>query len=90
MIVLVNLAAPFSRVDKDNAALGALAKQHANVIVADWARAVRAHPEQLQSDRIHPSLTGSHLFAKVVRQALADLSEERTGKKVVLKDLPMP
>jgi peptidoglycan/LPS O-acetylase OafA/YrhL len=90
MIVLVNLAAPFSRVDKDNAALTALAKQHANVIVADWARAVRDHPEQLQSDRIHPSLTGSHLFAKVVRQALADLSEERTGKKVVLKDLPMP
>jgi peptidoglycan/LPS O-acetylase OafA/YrhL len=90
MIVLVSLAAPFSRVDKDNASLTALAKKHTNVVVADWAGAVRDHPEQLQSDRIHPSLKGSHLFAKVVRQALADLSEERTGKAVPLKDLPMP
>ena len=55
-----------------------------------WAAAVRDHPEQLQSDRIHPSLRGSHLFAKTVRQALATLSERHTGKKVVLKDLPMP
>jgi peptidoglycan/LPS O-acetylase OafA/YrhL len=90
MVVLVNLAAPFSRVDNDNAALTALAKKRANVVVADWAREVRDHPEQLQSDRIHPSLRGSHLFAKVVRQALADLSQERTGKAVPLKDLPMP
>jgi peptidoglycan/LPS O-acetylase OafA/YrhL len=90
MIVLVNLMGPFGRIDDDNAKLSDLAKKHANVIVADWASAVRDHPDQLQSDRIHPSLKGSHLFAKVVRQALADLSQQHTGKKVPLRDLPMP
>jgi hypothetical protein len=90
MIVLVNLMGPFGRIDDDNAKLADLAKKHSNVIVADWAKAVRDHPEQLQSDRIHPSLKGSHLFAKVVRQAFADLSEQHTGKEVALKDLPMP
>jgi lysophospholipase L1-like esterase len=90
MVVLVNLMGPFARIDDDNAALEAVAASRPNVIVADWAAAVRDHPEQLQSDRIHPSLKGSHLFAKTVRQALATLSERHTGQKVVLKDLPMP
>lgn len=90
MVVLVNLMAPFARVDRDNEILAAVASRHPNVVVADWASAVRDHPEQLQADRIHPSLPGSHLFAKTVRAALAQLSERRTGVKVVLKDLPMP
>ena len=90
MVVLVNLMAPFARIDDDNAALEAAAKARPNVIVADWATAVRNHPEQLQADRIHPSLKGSHLFAKTVRQALATLSERHTGAPVVLKDLPIP
>lgn len=90
MVVLVNLMGPFARIEADNAALAAAAESRANVIVADWAGAVRNHPEQLQADRIHPSLEGSHLFAKTVRQALATLSERHTGNAVVLKDLPMP
>ncbi|EWT00141.1 acyltransferase [Intrasporangium oryzae NRRL B-24470] len=90
MVVLVNLMGPFSRVDTDNATLDLIARTRPNVIVADWASAVRDHPEQLQADRIHPSLKGSHLFAKTVRQALATLSERHTGTKVVLKDLPIP
>ena len=89
MVVLVNLMGPFARIDSDNATLDAVAKGRPNVIVADWASAVRDHPEQLQADRIHPSLKGSHLFAKTVRQALAMLSERHTGTRVVLKDLPM-
>lgn len=90
MVVLVNLMGPFSRIDDDNAKLAQVAEGRANVMIADWAAAVRDHPEQLQSDRIHPSLKGSHLFAKTVRQAFATLSERHTGTKVVLKDLPMP
>lgn len=90
MVVLVNLMGPFARIDADNVKLDALAKGRPNVIVADWAAAVRDHPEQLQADRIHPSLKGSHLFAKTVRLALAILSERHTGTRVVLKDLPMP
>ncbi len=79
MVVLVNLMGPFARIDDDNATLEAVAASRPNVIVADWAAAVRDHPEQLQSDRIHPSLKGSHLFSKTVRQALATLSERHTG-----------
>ena len=90
MVVLVNLMAPFARIDSDNATLAEVAKGRSNVIVADWAAAVRDHPEQLQADRIHPSLKGSHLFAKTVRQALATLSERHTGTPVALKDLPIP
>ena len=58
--------------------------------MADWADAIRAHPEQVQSDRIHPTIKGAHLFSKTVRQAMADLSQRSTGKAVVLKELPIP
>ncbi|GAA2745848.1 hypothetical protein GCM10009868_28910 [Terrabacter aerolatus] len=90
MVVLVNIMGPFSRVDSDNATLDLIAKGRPNVAVADWADAIRAHPEQVQSDRIHPTIRGAHLFSKTVRQALADLSERNTGTKVVLKELPIP
>jgi hypothetical protein len=90
MVVLVNVMGPFARIDGDNAALALVASRHPNVVVADWADAVRAHPDQVQSDRVHPTLTGAHLFSKTVRQALADLSERSTGQKVVLKELPIP
>lgn len=90
MVVLVNIMAPFARVDTDNATLELVARGRPNVVVADWADAIRAHPDQVQSDRIHPTIIGAHLFSKTVRQALADLSERSTGKKVVLKELPIP
>jgi peptidoglycan/LPS O-acetylase OafA/YrhL len=90
MIVLVNVMGPFSRIEQDNAKLEAIARGRSNVAIADWASAVRAHPEQVQSDRIHPTIKGAHLFSKAVRQALADLSERNTGTRVVLKDLPIP
>jgi hypothetical protein len=90
MVVLVNVMGPFARVDTDNAALDLIVRDRPNVIVADWADAIRAHPEQVQSDRVHPTIKGAHLFSKTVRQALADLSQRSTGKKVVLKELPIP
>ncbi|GAA2476730.1 acyltransferase family protein [Terrabacter carboxydivorans] len=90
MVVLVNIMGPFARVDTDNATLELVARGRPNVVVADWADAIRAHPDQVQSDRIHPTIRGAHLFSKTVRQAMADLSARNTGTKVVLKDLPIP
>jgi peptidoglycan/LPS O-acetylase OafA/YrhL len=90
MVVLVNIMGPFARVDTDNSTLDLIARGRPNVIVADWADAIRAHPEQVQSDRIHPTIKGAHLFSKTVRQAMAELSERNTGKAVVLKELPIP
>ena len=91
MVVLVNIMAPFARVDTDNA----------------HARARRARPAQRRRRRLgrrHPGTTrtrssptastrrikGAHLFSKTVRQAMADLSARNTGKTVVLKELPIP
>lgn len=90
MVVLVNIMGPFARVDTDNATLELVARGRPNVVVADWADAIRAHPEQVQSDRVHPTIKGAHLFSKTVRQAMADLSARNTGKTVLLKELPIP
>ena len=90
MVVLVTLHGPFSRIDTDNAALREVAKGRANVVVADWDRALEGSNGQLQPDGIHPSLVGSHLYAKTIRAALAELSERHTGKSVTLEALPLP
>ena len=89
MVVIINLHADrLSRIDEDNAALEEIAREHPNVAIADWDGAVSA--EDLQADGIHPSLSGAHVYSKVIRQAFADLSEKHTGKPVRLKELPMP
>lgn len=91
MVVIVNLHADrLTRITKDNSTLEEIAKDHPNVAIADWDAAVSADPAQLQADGIHPSLSGAHVYAKVIRQAFADLSEQHTGKKVTLEELPMP
>ncbi len=56
MVVLVNIMGPFARVDSDNTTLELVAKGRPNVVVADWADAIRAHPDQVQSDRVHPTI----------------------------------
>ncbi len=91
MVVLVNLHADrLSRIEGDNDTLEAIAKDYPNVAIADWDAAVAKDPSQLQADGIHPSLSGAHVYSKVIRQAFADLSEKHTGKPVRLKELPMP
>jgi peptidoglycan/LPS O-acetylase OafA/YrhL len=90
MVVITTVHGRFARAKSDNAALRELVKGRPNVRLADWDAALSGTSGQLQSDGIHPSLKGSHLFAKTVRQALADLSEQHTGKAVVLKELPSP
>ncbi|MEO3935780.1 acyltransferase family protein [Dermatophilaceae bacterium Soc4.6] len=88
MVVLVTIYGRASWIDAANASLSRIATGRDNVVVADWHSAISAHPELLQSDGIHPSITGAHLFAKTIRAALAQLSERHTGVKVTLKELP--
>lgn len=90
MVVLVTLHGKLNRIAGDNAALRELAKGRDNVAVADWDAALDDTTGQLQSDGIHPSLVGAHLYAKTIRQAFADLSERHTGRAVTLKELPLP
>ena len=90
MVVLVNVHVAMARAKTDNATLARIARDYPNTIVADWNAAVTADPSQLQPDGIHPSMTGQHRFAALVRQAFADLSYAHTGVKVKLKKLPIP
>ena len=88
MVVLVTIFGKASWIDDANASIRRLAKGRPNVVVADWNAAITPHPELLQPDGIHPTITGAHLFAKTIRAALARLSEQHTGVKVTLPDLP--
>ena len=88
MVVLVSIYGHASWIDQANADLAAAAATRPNVVVADWHAAISAQPQLLQSDGIHPTITGAHLYSKTIRAAMAALSERHTGITVALKDLP--
>ncbi|HEU4997586.1 MAG TPA: acyltransferase family protein [Lapillicoccus sp.] len=91
MVVLVNLYNPRSTwIDESNATLARVASTRPNVVVADWNAAITTNLGLLQSDKVHPGISGAHLFAKTVRAAMAELSTRHTGQTVVLKDLKAP
>ncbi len=90
MVVIVTEHGRFARVKADNEKLREIAKDMPNVRLAEWDAALAGTSGQLQSDGIHPSLKGAHLYSKVVRQAFADLSQAHTGTPVKLTPLPMP
>jgi len=90
MVVLVTLHGRINRIASDNTALKELVEGRENVVLADWDAALKGTTGQLQSDGMHPSLKGAHLYAKTIRQAFADLSARHTGKQVTLKELPLP
>ena len=90
MVVIVTEHGRFARVETDNERAARDRPDMPNVRLADWDAALAGTSGQLQPDGIHPSLKGSHLYAKTVRQAFADLSQAHTGKPGALKDLPMP
>lgn len=90
MVVLVNLYGTFSRVETDNAALVEAVAGRDNVAVADWQQVVRDDPGAVQSDRKHPSLRGSHLYARAVQSAFAQLVERHTGVAPELVEHKLP
>jgi peptidoglycan/LPS O-acetylase OafA/YrhL len=90
MVVVLTVHGPFTRAESDNAELHRLLDGRDNVVLADWDRALAGTSGMLQSDGIHSSLRGSHLYSSTVRDALAELSERHTGEQVRLEDLPMP
>ena len=90
MVVIVTEHGRFARAETDNEQLRAIVAGMPNVRLAEWDAALAGTSGQLQPDGIHPSLPGSHLYAKTVRQALAELSQAHTGRPVTLKELPMP
>ncbi|MFW5468993.1 acyltransferase family protein [Knoellia sp. CPCC 206435] len=90
MVVVVTLHGRLNRIASDNAALRELVAGRDNVALADWDAALQGATGQLQSDGMHPSLVGAHLYAKTIRQAFANLSTRHTGTPVTLEELPVP
>ena len=90
MVVVVNLYGTFARVETDNAALVKAVEGRPNVAIADWQQVVRDDPRAVQSDRKHPSHRGSHLYARAVQQAFAQLSQRHSGVAVELAQHPLP
>ena len=90
MVVLVNLYGTFARVESDNAALMEAVAGRDNVAIADWQQVVRDDPRAVQADRKHPSHRGSHLYARAVQTAFADLVERGTGVRPEEATHPLP
>ncbi|QIM20424.1 acyltransferase [Phycicoccus sp. HDW14] len=90
MVVVITVHGRYARAETDNEALRQVVKGRANVVLADWDSALADTSGMLQSDGIHPSIKGAHLYSATVRGALATLSEQRTGKPVRLAPIPLP
>ena len=78
MVVIVTVHGRFARAATDNAALRELVAGLPNVRLADWDAALAGTSGQLQPDGIHPSLKGSHLYAKTVRAGVRRPLARRT------------
>ncbi|QKE84234.1 acyltransferase family protein [Arthrobacter sp. NEB 688] len=90
MVVVLTVHGRYARAGTDNEQLREVVAGHDNVVVADWDRALADTSGMLQSDGIHPSIRGAHLYSATVRTAMAQLSEHKTGKPVRLKPIPLP
>jgi hypothetical protein len=86
MVVLVTVHGPFARTESDNTALERLVDGRDNVTLAEWDQVLAGTSGMLQSDGVHPSIEGAHLYSATVRAALAELSEP-LRIVVVLKDV---
>ncbi len=90
MVVVLTVHGRYARAETDNETLRAVVRGHDNVVVADWDAALADTRGMLQSDGIHPSIRGAHLYSATVRAAFAELSERRTGTAVPLTPIPLP
>ncbi|UNX54270.1 acyltransferase [Georgenia sp. TF02-10] len=86
MIVVVNLYGGSEWVPAANETLERIVADYPNAIIADWHGAISAQPGLLQADGIHPGIEGAHLYADVVADAFAALSERVTGEPVADDD----
>jgi hypothetical protein len=69
-VVFVTGHAERSWIKDTNKMLKDVAKEHDNVVVADWSKAIKKHEKELARDGIHPGPKGAKRYAKVVVDAL--------------------
>jgi peptidoglycan/LPS O-acetylase OafA/YrhL len=72
-VVVFSVVGVSDWVPSTNETLERIAAERDNVHVAPWADAVRDRPGLLYDDRTHPDLEGIAVYAKVLRQTLAEI-----------------
>lgn len=71
-VVFVTGHADRSWIKGTNKLLMKAAKEHPNVFIADWDKAVSGHENELAKDGVHPSQKGGARYARIISEALAN------------------
>lgn len=79
-LVLINTFVPRPWQAGDNQVLAAAARQHANVVLANWYATIEYHTNLLWSDMVHPRPAGAPLYAQMVASAVQATRNIRAGK----------
>ena len=79
-VIFVTAHAPVVWVPANNADVRLITKQHHNVYLADWDKAISVHPELLGPDGIHPGPTGGSLYANSIAAAIAKIKAAQSGR----------
>ena len=74
-VVVMDLYLASTFTDSSNAAIREVVADFPNAVVGAWNATISERPEVLQSDKVHPDLTGMHVYAEVVAQAFDALAE---------------
>lgn len=70
-VVFVTAHAPVEWIPGNNRYIHDIAKQHANVRIAEWDANISAQPDILGPDGIHPGPTGGAIYANSIAAAIA-------------------
>jgi peptidoglycan/LPS O-acetylase OafA/YrhL len=87
-LVLINTFVPRPWQNGDNEVLAAAAREHANVVLANWYATIEHHTNLLWSDMVHPRPAGAPLYAQMVASAVQ--GRRNTGTAARLAPVPHP
>lgn len=69
-LVLVNTYVPDEWSKEVNATDARFARQHPNVVLADWYDTIKNHMNLLWPDHVHPQMPGTSVYARMVYRAV--------------------
>jgi hypothetical protein len=69
-LVLVNTYVPDEWSKEVNATEARFARQHPNVVLADWYDTIKNHMNLLWPDHVHPEMPGTSVYARLVYRAV--------------------
>lgn len=81
LVVVVNLYGKSTWIPAVNEDFAAVCSEYANCAVAPWHEEIDAQRSLLQSDGVHPGITGAHLFADTIKDTFADLAARTSAAR---------